>query len=291
MINKIVLPLIILLFLNCNNNLNNEEGFLTIKDSKIHYKISGKGKPIILLHGGLLNLDSWDYQVTDLNNKGFKTIRYSELGHGKTENGKEVLKGVEIIDEFIKRKCNDEKVTIIGLSWGGVLATDYTLKNSTKVENLILVSPGINGWDWFSFESTKSKYEKLGEAYMTNDSSKVGQLSYQYWIIGPQRKESEMDLEVRRNLKKMIDDNISLNWGKSKSQIDTISSIDRLNEIKTPTLILLGEKDESDIFAIGKLYENGIQNAKMVTLKDVGHSLNAENPKEFNKTVLDFLKK
>lgn len=289
--NKIIsLVLMTTLFLSCDDKRIEEEGFLEVEDSKIHYKISGEGKPVLLLHGGLLNLDSWNYQIKELNDNHFKTIRYSELGHGKSQNGDVKIKGVEIIDEFIRRKCGDEKVSIIGLSWGGVLATDYTLKHPEKVEKLILVSPGINGWDWFEHPETKEKYEKLRKAYTENDSTRVGELNYEYWIIGPKRKETDLQLEIREELKNMIDENISINWGKPKSQLDTVSSIHRLHEIKTPTLIVSGEKDESDILEIGNVYENGIRNSKREVIKGVGHSLNVEKPRLFNAMVLDFLK-
>ncbi len=285
----IVFILSIILLVSCNENTKTEEGFLPIKGSNIHYKITGEGEPILLLHGGFLNLDAWDYQITELTDNNYKVIRYSELGHGKTENGKEKLEGVAVIDEFIKKKCNNEPISIVGLSWGGVLATDYTLKYPEKVKKLVLVSPGINGWDWFKKEETREKYKKLQAAYMANDSLKVGALSFDYWIIGAKREASEIDKVVREKLKKMIDDNISLNWGKSKSTLDTLSSIGRLGEIKKPTLIVSGEKDEVDILEIASIYEKGIKNSRREIISDVGHSLNVEKPKIFNKMILDFL--
>jgi len=84
----------------------------------------------------------------------------------------------------------------------------------------------------------------------------------------------------------MIDENIKENWGKANSQFDTISSITRLHEIEKPTLIILGDMDEKDIFAIGDLYE-----AEKIIIKDVGHSLNVEKPKVFNEIIINFLKK
>jgi pimeloyl-ACP methyl ester carboxylesterase len=282
--------LLILSIISCTQKETTEEGYLQIEDSKVHYKISGTGSPVLLLHGGELNLSAWDSQISDLNEQNFKTIRYSELGHGKTQRGKVDLKGTEIINHFVNEKCNGQKVTIIGLSWGGVLATDYALKYPDKVAKIVLVSPGINGWDWFANPKTRKKYEILQKAYQDNDSLKVGELAYQYWIVGPKRTEFEMDLKARTSLKEMIDYNINNHWGEARSSLDSINSIDRLKEIEIPSLIISGDKDSEDILEISKLYKSNIKNAKRVVLKDVGHSLNMEKPKEFNEIIIRFLK-
>lgn len=85
-----------------------EKNFLQIKDNQIYYEISGSGVPIILIHGGYLNHEIWQKQINFLNKKGFKTIVYDDLGHGKTINGKEEVYGHQIVDE-IRKKLNLEK--------------------------------------------------------------------------------------------------------------------------------------------------------------------------------------
>jgi len=272
-----------------HKNFKQEDGYLKFADSTIHYKISGKGKPVLLLHAGGLNLDAWDDQIKDLNNNNFQTLRYSELGHGKTTRGKTELKGYEIIDKFIEEKFAGQKVSIIGLSWGGVLATDYALNYPNKVDKLILVSSGINGWDWFANSGTKKRYEVLREAYIKNDSAKVAELNYQYWIVGPNRKESTLDSAWVKKMKNVMATNVKNHWGEQSSALDNTSSINRLQQIQTPTLIVLGEKDSEDIGMIAKIYHSGIKNSKLVTIPDAGHSMNIEKPKEFNQLIIDFL--
>lgn len=288
----IILILQIVAIVGCKHTmLTQDDDFFTIADSLIHYKISGEGSPVLLLHGAGLNLDAWDTQIQQLNNNNYKTIRYSELAHGKTKRGNFDLKGTEIIDRFIaeKCKCSGQKINIIGLSWGGVLAADYALKHPDKVGKIILVSPGINGWDWFSYPKTRNKYEVLKKAYEDNDSMKVGELSYNYWIIGPNRKESELDEQLRVRMRGMILFNMENHWGESRSSLDSNKSIDRLNEIKIPSLIISGDQDAEDILEIAKIYKSGIKNSKHIILKNVGHSLNVEKPKEFNNIILSFL--
>lgn len=66
-------------------------------------------------------------------------------------------------------------------------------------------------------------------------------------------------------------------------------SLERLSEIKIPTLIIVGDHDVSDIFGVADALEAEISEAKKVIIEGAGHHVNMEKPDEFNKTVLDFL--
>lgn len=75
---------ILLLLTSCNskNHVESVDYYLEINGNKIHYKISGKGKELIMVHGGYLDLNMWNKQVGEFEN-GRKIIRFSDLGHGK----------------------------------------------------------------------------------------------------------------------------------------------------------------------------------------------------------------
>ena len=66
-------------------------------------------------------------------------------------------------------------------------------------------------------------------------------------------------------------------------------AVGRLSEIHSPTLVVLGEKDTSDIHAIGKLLHEQVAASELVMIPDVGHTLVMEKPSEFNTLVDHFL--
>ncbi|CAM3383450.1 alpha/beta fold hydrolase [Aequorivita lipolytica] len=122
------------------------QSYLNIKDHKIYFETSGSGQSLILIHGGYLDHDIWNNQVTYLNNNGFKTIIFDDLGHGNTRNGREELYGYEIIEQ-LRTHLKLGKISLVGLSWGAMLSVDYTLKYPQNVDKLVLISPGMNGWN------------------------------------------------------------------------------------------------------------------------------------------------
>ena len=64
----------------------------------------------------------------------------------------------------------------------------------------------------------------------------------------------------------------------------------RLGEIKVPTLLVIGDRDVPQIKATIGILEKGISGSKKVAIRDAGHMVNMENPVDFNRTALGFLK-
>ena len=64
---------------------------------------------------------------------------------------------------------------------------------------------------------------------------------------------------------------------------------ERLDTIRVPTLIILGERDFPDCLAIAETLHQGIPKACKVMLPHVGHMSSMEAPERFNRLVLDFL--
>jgi pimeloyl-ACP methyl ester carboxylesterase len=64
----------------------------------------------------------------------------------------------------------------------------------------------------------------------------------------------------------------------------------RLGELEVPTLLVIGDQDLPQIKATVETLERGISGVKRVSIKGAGHMVNMENPADFNKAVLEFLR-
>ena len=62
-----------------------------------------------------------------------------------------------------------------------------------------------------------------------------------------------------------------------------------INKIKNPTLIIFGEKDSETPVYMAKRLNRGINDSKMVIIKDAGHFAFIDNPVKFNWEVKEFL--
>jgi 3-oxoadipate enol-lactonase len=66
-------------------------------------------------------------------------------------------------------------------------------------------------------------------------------------------------------------------------------AIDRLHEIQTPTLAIVGDLDMPGILEIVDSVIKNVPGAEKVVIQGAAHMVNMERPKEFNKAVLKFL--
>ena len=67
-------------------------------------------------------------------------------------------------------------------------------------------------------------------------------------------------------------------------------AIQRLSEIRKPTLLIVGEKDVPDIQAIIKLLEAGIAGSRTEVIPGAGHMPNMEAPERVNQLLKVFLR-
>ncbi len=75
----------------------------------------------------------------------------------------------------------------------------------------------------------------------------------------------------------------------SERQPLTPPAINRLDEIRVLTLIIVGDQDVPEFLKISDIMATGIPGAKKVVIPGVAHLPNMEKPKKFNRIVLDFL--
>ncbi len=270
--------------ISCNEAANEPtESFITINEHKIHVKSVGKGKPIVFVHGGYLDLDMWDEQVNEFKDS-YKLIRFSDLGHGETIQAKEPLFGYEIIKQIVSNH-SDEKITLVGLSWGAMLCVDFTLNYQEEVDKLILVSPGLNGWNYFKDNLASQNHTLRQEAIKNMDTLKSSELFHQNWVVGPRRQIQQLNEPFSSKSLAMVLKNTRNHWQEDWSKLDTIAARSRLENITIPTYIIVGNQDAQDILLIADEYNQRIKNSQKIEMQNVGHLLNMENSKEFN-TIL-----
>jgi pimeloyl-ACP methyl ester carboxylesterase len=111
---------------------------LRYKAGKINYEITGKGFPVVLIHGYLENLTIWSLLIPLLKSQ-FQFISIDLPGHGKSDFFK--LKNIDSLADAVDAvvaKLQLEKFHIIGHSMGGYVALAYFEKHKAKCSKICL---------------------------------------------------------------------------------------------------------------------------------------------------------
>lgn len=113
--------------------------FIEFQHKQIHYKVEGKGKTIVFLHGFLENLHIWD-SIAESLSKDFQIVRIDLPGHGESENLAEVHSMdlmADCVFELLKL-LNVTDCVLVGHSMGGYISMAFSRKYSEVLKGLVL---------------------------------------------------------------------------------------------------------------------------------------------------------
>ena len=279
---------VFVLFILCSSaySQNKTTGFAAIEGgggAKLYYEAAGKGKNVVLIHGGLNDSRLWDDQFDEFA-KDFRVIRYDLRGFGRSDFSYGPYSHVEDLVALMKY-LKVEKASLVGVSLGGIIAADLALDHPEMVEKLILTSSGLRG-------DKQPRNEKSAAAYKAAEE-KGKDAAIEMWLEHPFFVLGKNDKKYVKRARQMLSDNyrfwgptpqlIQLTWGK-------YLTIDRLAEIKAPTLVLVGDKDIPQILTISDTLQKNIKGAEKVIIPGASHHICMDQPREFNKKVRTFLK-
>lgn len=262
-------------------------GFADVNGARLYYEVGGEGHSLLLLHAGVADSRMWDDQFS-MFAQHYKVIRYDLRGFGKSAMPPGPFSGHEDVAGLLNF-LNIEKAYVIGQSFGGYIAIDFALAYPEMVDALVLGAPNVSGYEPSSEEMQRFCAEEE-DALNRGDLVAATELNLRMWVDGPNRTPDQVNPAVRERVREMQLYAFSLpEPGDSERQPLTPSAINQLDEIRVPTLIIVGDQDVPEFLKISDIVATGIPGAKKVVIPGVAHLPNMEEPKEFNRIVLDFL--
>jgi pimeloyl-ACP methyl ester carboxylesterase len=259
-------------------------GLAEVNGTRLFYEMAGRGRTLVLVHGGLVDSRLWDDQFGEFA-KHYRVIRYDLRGFGRSAYPTEAFSHVDDLFALLKF-LKVERCSLVGLSLGSMIAADFTLEHPEMVERLILTAPGLRGGSAPRNEKARAVYkvaetegrDKAIDAWMENDFFATGKNNNPAY-------EGRMRAMLRDNYKTWGPTPSAIVWNWPKQQ-----TADRLSLIKAPTLVIVGDRDAPSILVNAQVYEEKIPGARKIIITGVSHHLVMEKPKEYNRLVLGFLK-
>jgi pimeloyl-ACP methyl ester carboxylesterase len=262
--------------------------FAEVNGAKLHYEVRGMGQPLVLIHAGIAHLDMWDDQMEAFAGH-YRVIRYDLRGEGQSSSPPGVYTDQDDLRGLLA-SLGLEQAIILGVSNGGRVALNFSLAYPGMVRALILVASALDGYEYqFEDEKTEQQDAAIGAAIEAGNMALAAELETQLWVDGPYRTSDQVDPQVRSKALAMNLHNLSLPPRQSQKQEPGPPALTRLEEVKVPTLVLVGDQDLPDMLAIANLLAARITGAKKVVMPGVAHLPNMEKPEQFNQIILDFL--
>jgi pimeloyl-ACP methyl ester carboxylesterase len=251
-----------------------------MSSSGLFYEVSGAGEPIVLIHAFSVDRRMWMPQITVLEGR-YRVVRYDLRGHGRSEGPSAPYSPHEDLRSVLDTLFIN-KATLIGLSAGATIATDFAIAYPDRVARIVLASPGLNG----HVPSTPLTWtQPVFKAAGSGDAEGAARLWAETPIMALRR-----DLTAATTVRELVMSNARLwTYKTNPAQPLTPPAIGRLSEVKCPTLVILGEQDLPHIKDIAGLLVKGIAGARLVTIPLAAHMVNLDARDAFNQAVDKFL--
>lgn len=262
--------------------------FMQIQGVNLHYKDEGEGPTLILLHGIMASLHTWDGWAEELK-ADFRIIRIDIPGFGLTgplaDRKYTIERSIKLVDELASR-LGLQDFHLAGNSMGGYIAWNYAAKHPAKVNKLILLdaagypfepplilqmlrTPVIKDTMQYLAPRFVITYA-LNEVY--GDSDKVQKSTIdRYHALLLREGNREAAVDVFAYLQQM--------------------SSDKVSRVKAPTLIMWGDTDRWIPPVNAANFARDIPDSTVVMYKGVGHVPMEEIPLRSAKDARTFLKK
>jgi proline-specific peptidase len=272
---------------------------LSIRGIPIFVKVVGQGYPLVLMHGGPGADHSSLLSLRPLADR-FTLVFYDHRCNGRSLGApvsSMTWDNVTADADALRQALGFDRWAVLGHSYGGMVALEYALRYPQSLSHLVLADT-CGDIRWAQEKAPEALAERgyspqtvatarrffngqIAPNEMIPSMMKFGKAYYHH--VGPLQLPHMMVSALRAKVRPE-----AMIFGFSQS-LRGWNVMDRLGEIKTPTLVVAGDDDFQFPPEHQEALAAGIPGARLKIIRDAGHNSPEERPAEFMQAVTDFM--
>jgi pimeloyl-ACP methyl ester carboxylesterase len=259
----------------------------TSTDGDLAYRDTGTGDLVVLLHSGYVDHRVWNDQMPALAAE-YRVIAPDIRGHGSSANATEPFRWADDL-ACLLRHLDAGPAVLVGLSMGGVIATDTVLEYPELVRAVVTCGAATGDFqytdDWTrEIQATYARTLGAGDIDGFLDV-------FERVVPGPYRSADDVDPDISRRLREMAFNSISKHTpGEKDWHVRVTDSWSRLPKIEVPVLTVNGTLEPPEMLDAAERLVRAVPEGRAETVEDTGHYPNLEKPEVYNRILLDFLR-
>jgi pimeloyl-ACP methyl ester carboxylesterase len=245
--------------------------YVDINDIRIYYETYGEGEPLLLLHGNGGSIENFFLQIPEFS-KHFKVIAPDSRAQGRTTDSEKEISYALMASDMaaLIDKLNLGSVYVVGWSDGGIIGIELAYAHPDKVKKLVTIGANYSNKNYDahgnnvrmdSKDTLVIRSRKLAEKYKNT----LERLS----------PNPEKIPEIRRKLKNLMEKYPNF-------------TEKQLQEIKTPTLVIVGDHDIISLDHTVSLFAS-LPHSELFVIPGATHIIPVEQPDLLNSVIIHFL--
>ena len=247
-------------------------------DIDLHCIVEGSGPWLVMSHALSCDHRMWDAQAAWLAQR-FTVLRFDTRGHGRSD----APPAPYSFDLFaadvaaLLDALHIERAHWVGLSLGGMIGQAFALAHPQRIASLVLAD-------------TSSRYPPEAEAIWAerirtvraHGMSAVVDATLERWFTAPYR---QAHADVMQRIGDMIRATPVEGYAGCGQAIATVDFTDRLQTLRCPTLVIVGDQDTGTPLDMAREIHDAIPGAELVVIPSAAHLSNIEQTTAFNQAL------
>jgi len=267
--------------------------FATADDGvRLNYEMAGSGQTIVFVHEFAGDMRSWEPQMRHFSHQ-YRCVTYSARGYPPSDipekpSSYSQARAADDIKAILDAVGADT-AHVIGLSMGGFATLHFGFRHPTRARSLC-----VGGCGYGAEPEQRQRFQAEADAVakLLDDEGMVKFADT--YAHGPTRVQFEnKDPRGFAEFKRMLAEHSALGSantqrGVQRERPSLYSLVDEMKKLSVPTLIITGDEDWPCLMP-GILMKQNIASSALVVMPNAGHTINLEDPGEYNRIVGDFL--
>lgn len=265
---------------------------LPLEDGTLWYEEKGSGPPLVLLHGGWQNTESWQQQVDRFADE-YRVVTFDLRGHGRTGATDARRYSIDLFVDDLERllaHLGIDRPILGGVSIGGMVIQSYLDEHPDGARGAVIGGPLRSVLPFELPPGLKSLASPLPvlsgivstigpRATFQSLLNSIGAATGGPWL--------SIDSAVRSRAMDAVGDFSRDEYLKVFRALYEFVPPD-LSHVRTPMLVLYGDHEASQVKRQGERLATTVVQGSWQEIADAGHLVNQDNPLAFNAACTEF---
>jgi pimeloyl-ACP methyl ester carboxylesterase len=259
---------------------------------RLYFEECGTGTPVIFVHEFAGDHRAWETQMRHFGQR-YRAITFAARGYPPSDvpDGVAKYSQARAADDIaaVLDGLGIAKAHVVGLSMGGFATLHFGFRHANRALSLVVAGCGY-GAEKDARDKFRSEVDAVA-AFLDEQGIRAFAEKYAY---GPTRVQFEnKDPRGFAEFKQQLAEHSAVGarntqLGVQKERPSLYDLVDQMKALTVPTLVLTGDEDWPCLQP-ALLMKQTISTAALSVMPNCGHTINIEDPDQFNRIVGDFI--